>query len=360
MRIDRSCSVCGEVVKAKGLCDRHYRRQLRRGTTEAVRRQDTRKCSWDGCENPVRACGYCQRHYKIARRQGTLHPGKFKRDHPLYNIWWQHLKAGALCQLWENFDNFLKDVGERPDKNYTFLRLREGQFAPDNFEWKKHLTRESGESLKAWHARKWQARKVASPGWDNNRRLKRVYGITRAQYKELLEAQNGVCAICSKPETKISHRSRQIKNLAVDHCHKTKKVRGLLCSSCNVSIGQLSESIDTLRAMQAYLQHHSGAHTGGYICWHGTNEKAAKKIWSQGFRPHTHFASNLEDALSMGGPIVFHVKFDRPAPNWQFLNPKTIPPDRIAGVTEFWSQTLHGDVLFGKTDSHLIEEKSNE
>lgn len=56
------------------------------------------------------------------------------------------------------------------------------------------------------------------------------YKITAKQYDTLLANQNGVCAICSKT-------CRSGKRLAVDHCHETEKVRGLLCCSCNVHLG---------------------------------------------------------------------------------------------------------------------------
>ncbi len=58
--------------------------------------------------------------------------------------------------------------------------------------------------------------------------LIKKYGITIDRYNEVFDKQNGVCAICKKP-TK--------KKLFVDHDHQTGKVRGLLCSGCNMGIG---------------------------------------------------------------------------------------------------------------------------
>jgi len=59
--------------------------------------------------------------------------------------------------------------------------------------------------------------------------LKRKYGITLEQYDQMLEAQGGGCAICARAPGK--------QVLAVDHCHETGRVRALLCSGCNRSIG---------------------------------------------------------------------------------------------------------------------------
>lgn len=59
-------------------------------------------------------------------------------------------------------------------------------------------------------------------------RIQKVYGITIEAYNLLLEWQGGVCYICRKPS--------RVRRLAVDHDHKTGKVRGLLCRRCNREI----------------------------------------------------------------------------------------------------------------------------
>ena len=54
----------------------------------------------------------------------------------------------------------------------------------------------------------------------------------------MLEGQNGVCAICSLRETRKLRG--KITALSVDHNHRTKKIRGLLCHKCNLALGFLS------------------------------------------------------------------------------------------------------------------------
>lgn len=71
-------------------------------------------------------------------------------------------------------------------------------------------------------------------------------GITIEQHAAMLSAQNGLCAICKGPPP--AHRS-----LDVDHCHATNKVRGLLCSSCNVALGHFRDDIALLNEAQIYL-----------------------------------------------------------------------------------------------------------
>lgn len=85
--------------------------------------------------------------------------------------------------------------------------------------------------------------------------LKRYYGIDLAKYQEMLLAQNGVCAICSKPETSVVNG--KIKPLAVDHCHNSERIRGLLCARCNQAIGLLGEDVNILSNAIEYLRKHS-------------------------------------------------------------------------------------------------------
>ena len=84
-------------------------------------------------------------------------------------------------------------------------------------------------------------------------RLRR-HGISVEQYDEIHTTQNGLCAICKRPETRIYKGS--LSRLAVDHCHVTGKNRGLLCWRCNSCIGRLEDSPDLLRAAADYIEKH--------------------------------------------------------------------------------------------------------
>jgi hypothetical protein len=73
------------------------------------------------------------------------------------------------------------------------------------------------------------------------------YGLTLEQYDELFNKQEGKCAICGK------HQSELKQALCVDHDHITKKVRGLLCITCNRGIGYLNDNIQLLSQAINYL-----------------------------------------------------------------------------------------------------------
>jgi hypothetical protein len=83
-------------------------------------------------------------------------------------------------------------------------------------------------------------------------RIKRMYGIDDNKYTELLKKQGGVCAICKQTEYS-KHWCGKTMKLAIDHDHKTKKVRGLLCSRCNNGIGRFEDSINLLQNAIDYL-----------------------------------------------------------------------------------------------------------
>lgn len=85
--------------------------------------------------------------------------------------------------------------------------------------------------------------------------LKVHYGLNLAEYKQILENQNGTCAICKQPETATV--KGKIRSLSVDHNHETGKVRGLLCGRCNSSVGLLGEDVNRMQAMIEYITKHN-------------------------------------------------------------------------------------------------------
>ena len=79
--------------------------------------------------------------------------------------------------------------------------------------------------------------------------LKVRYGITPEDYEEMLSKQKGKCAICDRQGQSPGNK----RLLDVDHCHKTGKIRGLLCNRCNQSMGKVKDDIDLLKKFLAYL-----------------------------------------------------------------------------------------------------------
>lgn len=75
------------------------------------------------------------------------------------------------------------------------------------------------------------------------------------EFKILLEKQNYLCDICKKPET-LKHQSGKPRLLCIDHCHKSNKVRGLLCQKCNSGLGFFKDELSTVFSAYNYLKKH--------------------------------------------------------------------------------------------------------
>lgn len=121
---------------------------------------------------------------------------------------------------------------------------------------RKKLTDEERLALQKFYQKQWRDKsqekilayrnhpdvKIAAKAW----RLRNDFGVTPIQYEVMFRAQDGRCAICRDPPGK--------KRLAVDHCHVSNVVRGLLCGQCNLMLGNGRDSIMNLRAGIAYLE----------------------------------------------------------------------------------------------------------
>jgi hypothetical protein len=76
---------------------------------------------------------------------------------------------------------------------------------------------------------------------------RRITNISDKEYKEILEAQNNQCAICCKDANEFKTA------LNVDHDYTNDKVRGLLCTNCNMGLGQFKDSLSNLHRAMMYL-----------------------------------------------------------------------------------------------------------
>jgi hypothetical protein len=83
---------------------------------------------------------------------------------------------------------------------------------------------------------------------NREKHLKYKYKMTIEDYNNLFTKQNGCCKICH------THQSKFKSALRIDHDHKTNKVRGLLCHSCNTGLGLFKDSLTLLDNAKTYLQ----------------------------------------------------------------------------------------------------------
>jgi hypothetical protein len=161
------------------------------------------------------------------------------------------LKFCNPCGKFKSLDDFYRNPTGRNGlqaccKSCTNERSR--QWAQDNPERKKQSNRISKRAARARDPEKISRQMKSS-------QLKTYYGISLEQFEEMEVRQNGLCAICGNPETKTIRGT--VARLSVDHCHDSGKVRDLLCSRCNLTIGALDDDPSLLLRAATYLERHA-------------------------------------------------------------------------------------------------------
>lgn len=200
-RLHEICTIegCGRPHKSRGYCQTHYM-QYKRGApvVSEIKPRTPRdlmpdECVEAGCSDPVKAKGLCKTHYQRLLRRG----------HTRYH---DRKKPAKECST----------------DGCTKILYSNG----------------------VCHSHYVHRRKLAG------------YGLTVAGYDQMADLQGNTCAICGRPETMPSV-SGEAKRLAVDHCHQSGKVRGLLCSDCNTALGLLQDDPRVILRAADYLLKHS-------------------------------------------------------------------------------------------------------
>lgn len=250
---DKTCTAldCTKPVRCVGLCKVHYAaRWLDRTRTAGVCRT---------CGKRQHARGMCEYHYRKFLKTEEMRPelerARADAAHPLRKKWYALLSAGAIDE-WHDFATFTAAVvmpNASGDEKFFLRKKRTVEpFGPDNYRWVARRTpAEHKEVAREGRARAYYSRVISGePVYSRASRnsiLKRTFGISVDEYDVMFDLQKGLCAICNGEDS---------KRLAVDHCHKTNKVRGLLCQSCNLSIGRMGDDPDRLRRAAEYIESH--------------------------------------------------------------------------------------------------------
>lgn len=225
-------------------------------------------CAIEGCTRPLDSRGWCTMHYHRWRKNGTtdlVHRwGKTK--HPNISIWRERFGYGSMPIEWLDFKKFNEAVGIRPSENHYLRKIDPSKpYSKDNFKWLEYIKKQPDESQDEWLKRKWKRRKENKPSLEEYgkafKALHRTLGLSLIEFSKLFlekqKLQNNLCAICNKPETRTQKKDSRTFRLSLDHCHKTNKIRDLLCARCNTTLGRLEESIPLLQSMITYIQKHS-------------------------------------------------------------------------------------------------------
>lgn len=198
-RLHEFCTVdgCERKHKARGYCATHYMMWKRGAEITSIKSRDRIKpdcCIEEGCTEPVKSKGLCKMHYQRLLRHG----------HTKYR---DRKKEPKICII--------------PNC--------------DNHSYSKQLCNSHYMKQRTWK--------------------KMGFGVF--EYLDMHKEQGGVCKICGRPEFMRHGSSGKVKDLAIDHCHQTNVIRGLLCSACNTSLGLLKDNVETLKSAIKYLEESS-------------------------------------------------------------------------------------------------------
>lgn len=132
-------------------------------------------------------------------------------------------KVCKNCNLEKSFEEYYQFYDKYADRKYFSSRCK-----PCHQEYKKN-----------------------NPSTPRNRKSEKLqlrYGLSYDQWETMREKENYRCMICSISEDELGRK------LDVDHCHKSGKVRGLLCNQCNTMLGHAKDNLSILEAAVKYLR----------------------------------------------------------------------------------------------------------
>lgn len=158
----------------------------------------------------------------------------------------EQLARDKLCKIRYEILNRDKINERKRQSRRNFTEVQKEKERQRLRNWRK-------ENREIYNAKRRKERKENPEKYRKIRRLEKLkyyYKFSQEEYDIMLLAQGGVCAICKSDNPRCNKKS---KHFQIDHCHKTGKVRGLLCSNCNRGIGLLGDSIEIIERVMSYL-----------------------------------------------------------------------------------------------------------
>lgn len=168
---------------------------------------------------------------------------------------WDKLNKAEPEHFFVDYEEFVATVKDVPARHSVVSCDDFGPVGPGNFDFVPDLSTGFDLSTREGRIAYNRAHRQANPDVYRDRELRKSFGIGLDDYNRMLKEQNGVCAICKKPETLVNHG--RVMPLPVDHCHKTGKIRGLLCAHCNHAIGKFDDDVALLESAISYLKCHA-------------------------------------------------------------------------------------------------------
>ena len=159
-----------------------------------------------------------------------------KKCHSIQSIKWQQKNKEHRQSYLKSWYKDNQDKVKEQRENYKDIKNEKRRL--------KYKYDEDYREERLKQAREWQ---MNNPNKRKNQRL-RQYGISFEEFNFLLEKANNKCEICG-----YSDMSDKKIFPVIDHCHNSNKVRGVLCSKCNLALGHFNDNIDSLKNAINYL-----------------------------------------------------------------------------------------------------------
>ena len=185
-----------------------------------------KECQHDGCCEPLLARGLCSKHYQRSVRGKNQHATDGQ------------IKCAVCAMLFSPYRS----------RSITCSRACYRKL-PDVVE-KDKAHKRKPEIKETRNARRRISNNPEKRLTNRAQTLKR-YGLTIEKFDQMLDQQNGVCAICGSPPATEGWQT--VKQLHVDHDHATGHVRGLLCDTCNRGLGYFHDDLAKLEQAKQYL-----------------------------------------------------------------------------------------------------------
>jgi hypothetical protein len=171
---------------------------------------------------------------------------------------WARMVDQFPDHLWPSMDAFIAEVGLPEKRNRKLVPIAaDVPIGPGNFAWALPEIGDFDTRSTTGRNDYGKAYRNANPLLYREKELRKKFNIGLEQYEEMFKAQGGVCAICGQTETAV--RGGKDLWLAVDHCHQTGALRGLLCSNCNRGIGCFGDDRERMSNAIRYIDKHAAA-----------------------------------------------------------------------------------------------------
>ena len=229
-----------------GLCKPHRRVQLQEGQLRPLRprnRLQSPTCTGPECDRPSSSHDLCKEHDNQRRKGQPLHV--------IGGSW----RAQVGAQRWDRMTDEAKAAhmalmragipAERTELHIQHLSAANRKAWRDKLIGTERKCRTCGTGFELNDLKRWYCSRPCQRLYAQIRR----YGLTVEEFRAMLARQADLCAICGGP-----WRGWNGQNPHIDHCHKTGKVRGLLCASCNSAIGRFGDDPALLRRAADYLE----------------------------------------------------------------------------------------------------------